>query len=325
MAAAALTRFSASPALLIASTQVLKDSAFALMVVLSCVSALLIVGHATLPASEDTRRTRIAILIAAAATAAIAGIRAYFAVLLWFALAVALVIATFTQAAGRRLQTFAFALATLAVLWGAFIIGAGSYYDFYAHIIAKATGLRLPLASQAGSGIGLDVPDPTGVATTLMSIREGFIDSGGDTNLTRTHRGRAPTPIEVASDIAIGLSATFVPIAVLHALSIVSFTGGRGFLAVADVDTVFIDVSLLAIAVVMWRSRPFSQRSVVAVSFLLVLAAATAILMAYTVTNFGTLFRLRLMAVLPAWILPLAVANRLELHPRETMTEACVE
>ena len=32
--------------------------------------------------------------------------------------------------------------------------------------------------------------------------------------------------------------------------------------------------------------------------------------MAYIVTNFGTLFRLRLMVVMPLWMLPLALANR---------------
>ena len=37
------------------------------------------------------------------------------------------------------------------------------------------------------------------------------------------------------------------------------------------------------------------------------LAVLSAVVVAYVVTNFGTLFRLRLLAAVPAWLAPLAL------------------
>jgi hypothetical protein len=44
--------------------------------------------------------------------------------------------------------------------------------------------------------------------------------------------------------------------------------------------------------------------------FLASLAIVVSLLLGYIVTNFGTLFRLRLMVALPFWMLPLAVRSR---------------
>ena len=44
--------------------------------------------------------------------------------------------------------------------------------------------------------------------------------------------------------------------------------------------------------------------------FVLAFASMTALAMAYTVTNFGTLFRLRLLVAVPLWLLPAFAGGR---------------
>jgi hypothetical protein len=102
--------------------------------------------------------------------------------------------------------------------------------------------------------------------------------------------------------LSVGLAALFVPISILRALSIVTFHGGQGLLLVTDVDTVVID---LALALCLYLS--FKRRHLPLLPTGLCLAAlgiVTTLLLAYVVTNYGTLFRLRLLAVTPLWLLP---------------------
>jgi hypothetical protein len=110
--------------------------------------------------------------------------------------------------------------------------------------------------------------------------------------------------------LATGLAAMFVPLSILKALSVVAFPGGRGLLLVADLDTVFLDLSLLAIGTLIVRKRAVMATPVSSLLFTLAVAGISTILLAYVVTNFGTLFRLRLLAAVPAWMAPLALRNR---------------
>jgi hypothetical protein len=52
-----------------------------------------------------------------------------------------------------------------------------------------------------------------------------------------------------------------------------------------------------------------------------VLVVMTSLLMAYVVTNYGTLFRLRLLSVVPLWVLPLAVLRAEGFTPRQKSQE----
>jgi hypothetical protein len=58
----------------------------------------------------------------------------------------------------------------------------------------------------------------------------------------------------------------------------------------------------------MIRHRATVQASLPGVLFVVVLVSVTTILLAYIVTNFGTLFRLRTVMSVPAWLTPLAFA-----------------
>jgi hypothetical protein len=95
----------------------------------------------------------------------------------------------------------------------------------------------------------------------------------------------------------------FLPITVLRALSFASFTGGRGLLLITDLDTLVMDAGMIASLLVLLRATQQVGSRPVAI-FALVLAVLTMVSMAYVVTNYGTLFRLRLLAVTPMWVLP---------------------
>jgi hypothetical protein len=79
---------------------------------------------------------------------------------------------------------------------------------------------------------------------------------------------------------------------------------------VTDLDTLFIDLTMVAACVLTYRHRALLARRAPHAVFVGILIVLCAVLLAYIVTNFGTLFRLRLLAVIPAWLAPLAVAAR---------------
>jgi hypothetical protein len=150
-------------------------------------------------------------------------------------------------------------------------------------------------------------PDETGPNfgpdTQVTARRDG---AGGD--------GLAARAIRTAR----GCAMLFIPISLLQALSIVSFSGGSGLLLITDIDTLVMDAAILGSLLVLFRTRQRGQSKPV-VMFALVLAVFTTLSMAYVVTNFGTLFRLRLLAVTPIWVIPAFAAMsrgaaRIEAH-----------
>jgi hypothetical protein len=108
---------------------------------------------------------------------------------------------------------------------------------------------------------------------------------------------------------ATGLAVLFVPFSVLQKLSIVSVEGGRGLLILTDLDTLFLDAMAIASVTLVWTRWSAARNHVPYMSYLVLLSGLTAGLMAYVVTNFGTLFRLRMMIFLPIWLLVLATAR----------------
>jgi hypothetical protein len=119
-----------------------------------------------------------------------------------------------------------------------------------------------------------------------------------------------PTTLTTWAPWKTGLTAMFVPTSVQRLLGVQVVSGGRGLLAVTDIDTLFFDV------VIGWAffTTMFRRASYRSATFVLVLALTIAIAlpMMYTVTNFGTLFRLRGMILFTAALLPLAALSRRE-------------
>jgi hypothetical protein len=120
--------------------------------------------------------------------------------------------------------------------------------------------------------------------------------------------------------LATGLAAMFVPISVLKTLSIVSFAGGRGLLLITDLDTAVLDLGL-GVGLFLLLLQRSAVRLSPATVFVVVLAISTTVAMAYVVTNFGTLFRLRLLASTPLLLVP-AFALYDEQWPRSFSTRS---
>jgi hypothetical protein len=116
------------------------------------------------------------------------------------------------------------------------------------------------------------------------------------------------------------VAALFIPISLLRALSIVDFPGGRGLLVMTDFDTLYVDATIAVSLLLLYRNRGTARRQLPLVVFLVLLAGLTTITLAYVVTNFGTLFRLRLLAVVPLWALVLAIRGSFSGAPAPVRT-----
>jgi hypothetical protein len=181
----------------------------------------------------------------------------------------------------------------------------------------------------------LDVP--VSLLATTGAARTGFLRSGGNTNLVVPVRGTSDAPshpsdrsdsvpqagdVDVAS-VAIpsttrehvraaltGLAVVFVPISMVQDFSGIQLTGGRGLLPISDLDTLFIDATSVMAVVLLWKRRRLIGERLPVVVFALILSATTAILLGYVVTNFGTLWRMRTLVVIPLWLSMMAISPR---------------
>lgn len=325
----AVVGLTVSPAMVLCSTQVLKD-----VLLIGLVVAIILGARAFLappsPASSGAPTRRVLLGSGIAIVAAIfllSGIRPYLALMFWLALAMAAVWSL--RALPRRplASRIAPTTALLVTVWAGFMTGAGIYYDHYERLVRGS----MASASERFLGVkvpGLELAAPVAATGTVVrsveGLREGFVLSGGSTNFVKRKpatappagargeavsvgEGRAAAPLAAVSAVAVGLAAMFVPITALRALSFVEFDGGRGFLLVTDLDTVLFDLTAAAVIVLLVRNRK-ALRPVMPFTVLLVtLASVLTILLAYIVTNYGTLFRLRLMAFTLIWLLPLTL------------------
>jgi hypothetical protein len=314
-----LAALSFSPLLIMTSTQVLKDALFVLLVVIACRAAFEILDYFRQRSSSTHSLALFTpIAVGAVAVALLGGVREYYGIFLWLALAAGLVAIICSYAPSmRRVPLALVSITVLAAWWIGFMIGVGAEYQRYGSLIAKTTGLNIPIIASAP-----DRPGTESLGETVQTRREGFVQTGGATNMVAPTSFKAPkapetskapeTPttgvMEVFRGLATGLLATFVPMSLLKAASLVTFEGGRGLLLVADADTLFIDATLILLVGLMIRHRATVQASLPGVLFAVVLVSVSTILLAYIVTNFGTLFRLRTVMSVPAWLTPLAFA-----------------
>jgi hypothetical protein len=153
--------------------------------------------------------------------------------------------------------------------------------------------------------------------------RAGFQRSGGGTNIAPF--GPSPPedgPPDYLKRFLVGVSTLFVPMTLLQLLGIVHLSGGRGLIFLTDLDTIYVDALIVATFAFLWYRWDAARARLPFVAFLLVLGITTGGLMAYVVTNFGTLFRLRMMVSLPIWLLAVAaLPSTLErLSPGERLT-----
>jgi hypothetical protein len=296
-----------SPSLLLASTQPLKDQVFALGIVatLACLRLTLTAMMAAGPGVPGGALARGALGVAGAAAAVyvLAGIRAYYAVLVVLSAALVMIVMVALLPLRRWPVQLAAAAVAATVLWSAFTYGAGPYAVPYRRFVYAV--LRIPF------------PDSTMEAAVapIEQAREGFLGAGGGTNIFRRHRPGANRMLERITNEAIGIGALFVPISLLRGLSIVDITGGRGLLAITDIETLFLDVTIALQLWVVLRQRRGDRGGVAFLILTVTLATVVMLPLAYVVTNYGTMFRMRLMYAIPLWLSGAALVGSEALAP----------
>jgi SAM-dependent methyltransferase len=366
-----LAALSFSPVLVVYSSQPLKDMMFVFLIGTLCVAA-----HEFLPpltTGSEASRESIArgLLLSAIFLAAlylVAGMRAYYAVIVWTALAVVMFLFAWPQRFARLLRYVPVCVLLLTAGWWVYMSGAdldyvnpfGTFVP-YRKVVNAAKSFVTPARAAAKTPPPPAPEAPPSVLTKIDGYRAGFVLTPGATS-TNAKKASAPGPaaptaspapaatpaataapaphVEVSGPpgtpgalvptggmkgrltaLAVGLALFFVPVSLLKALSIVDFTGGRGLLTITDVDTLFMDVTIVAALACLVRRRPVARGLLPYACFAAIVASAAGLLMAYIVTNFGTLFRLRLMAVAPLWMLPLALGARLREQPDDATAD----
>jgi len=306
---------SCSPVLILVATQALKDTFVVLLIAIIVVAGTAVLRQVfELAGRSQSLRWSIAAL--AAGVGVMAGIRAYYAVLSIVAFAGAslvLVVWSSTKLRWRQCVTLAF---VVGILWTVLMLGAGPYYRGYGGLLSRVIGFQIPIVSTGlwPSDAGTVVSTGHGLNelfSALGSARRGFARTRGGTTLVEAGSGVAlrddvSTGRRAINEMLSGVAYLLVPVSLLGSLGLVELEGGRGFLAITDVDTVFVDVTLLITVVVMWRHRNRAVfRFPPEFCYVLMIALISGLAMGYVVVNYGTLFRLRIMSITPLWLLPL--------------------
>ena len=111
------------------------------------------------------------------------------------------------------------------------------------------------------------------------------------------------------NDTLVGLAAMLVPVSLLKAAHIVDIAGGRGLLLVTDLDTLFLDATVIAAIWLLIRERRALGHDRAYLGVCLVMFVLVTPMLAYVVTNLGMLVRLRVIAFLPLWMATLAISS----------------
>ena len=302
-----------SPALLIHGSQPLKDELFVYVVGLTLLAASVF-----LPALIEGRK-RIGIRAALIALAAlctamyvIVGIRAYYALTVWAVIATVLTAGGFRQRLTRLPRYSGAAVAVLVLLWMPYAVGAPT--AAYSELINPHTVWTSGVASL-----------PSVVRSRLSGARGKFEMAAGGTNLAGVPPTPAPSDTDeagfdaghaplasqhsTAGRVVFGVAALLTPMSLMRALGLVNFSGGRGLLFIADFDTVFLDATILAALLLLARRFTLVKHNWIFALTTALVGVVIAVLLGYVVTNYGTLFRLRLIAAMPLWLLPLAATD----------------
>jgi hypothetical protein len=253
-------------------------------------------------ASYRTLRGGLGALLLAIAIYGIAGIRAYLAFFTIAAFATAAAYSVIVRAGVRqRVIDAGLHVVLIAILWVVFVGGAGPYAETYQTALfstgaSPSTAIGALDSARAGFSA-------SGGATALDAPSESI--QGGDFGSSEGQQSRVQRLVRLIR----GLAMLAIPISVLSAASIVHFAGGQGLLLLTDFDTVVMDVVVL---ISLWLAVRSARRERMspAMVFALVLALLVTTAMAYVVTNYGTLFRLRLMSLTPFSTLPVMIPRR---------------
>jgi hypothetical protein len=311
--------FALSPNLIILASQPLKDTLF------FGALALVVIGlWWVLPDTPGApvRLTPVPLALVLLGIYLMSGMRAYFGLMILGLLGGVLFLRGVALIREQRRMPWRYVgavVVVLAVVWTGCRVGGGPYYQSLVEpimlpVMAKVDNALDAVGNTFGRSAAARPPRTAGNAGLLGVVersRRGFEASGGGTNMATSELDRSGREglIGKVNGVLLGLGAVFVPVSLLRATGLVHFTGGGRMLLLTDVDTVFLDLTIAACLVLVWRHRREIGGTWTLAAFLLVLGVVSALLVGYVVTNYGTLFRLRLLAVVPFWLLPLVLAR----------------
>ena len=249
------------------------------------------------------------------------GMRAYFGLLILGLLGSVLFLRGVALIREERRMPWRYAgavVVVLAVVWAGCRVGGGPYYQTLVEPVDVPVTTRLERAFEwcrersasamaRGRGRRRRGRPAVGRGTVAPGLR-GF-RRRHQHGVSRAQPRRRRRCMSRVGGVMLGLGAVFVPVSLLRATGLVSFQGGSRSLLLTDIDTLFIDITIVACLVLVWRRRRDLRGAWTLTVFLLVLGVVSAVLVGYVVTNYGTLFRLRLLAVVPFWLLPLVLAR----------------
>lgn len=105
-----------------------------------------------------------------------------------------------------------------------------------------------------------------------------------------------------------GAVALVLPQSIAQRIGLVAVGGGRGLMWFADIDTLVFDALLIVAVLIFFRGPKREVLRNPLFWLVVVTTAMIAVPLVYTVSNFGTLFRLRAMIFTGLALIPLAVA-----------------
>ena len=256
---------------------------------------------------------------------ALAGIRWYFAFAVILAALLFLVLNAF-RTASLMIIAFSTAIALTMIFCGTFLVSAGPYVPRPLRAALSPWRAMKPVGELPGALVdGVD------------TARERFQRSGGNTAIVTA--GTPPPPAHTPAPawkyvpgqppqripkvpepkrpahaaqrrrrLLSGMAAAVLPRTIGEALGLFHIVGGRAMLWFTEFDTLFFDASLLlAIAALAMHFRAAVRNPLT--WFVVLLTLLVGVPLVYSVTNYGTLFRLREMIYLGLLLIPLTIAS----------------
>lgn len=304
----AVAALALSPSAILWSLQPLKDSLFIFLVVgflFACVAwqrgwTVTAEGRAGFP----WRGLVMTALAMGLTMYGIAGLR-------WYVAAVALTASAFffllvaANARGRRIPALIAGVIMVAFLSRIFVGSGDTYIPLPIQRVLDPRTMFLEIGSLGRSVLGIADKTRTGFertgGATIISAGSAIAaaPSGDDSRMPSSRLGRLMT----------GWAALSLPRTVAQSLGIIEIGGGRGLWVFVEFDTLIFDALVVAVVIFSFRSiRGASFRNPIfwlILLFLLLLAVP----LIYTVANFGTLFRQRLMIYVALVLIPLALST----------------
>jgi hypothetical protein len=336
-AAVVITAISLSPAFILWSLQPLKDTFFQFLVVAFVAACAWWQRAWSMP---DRAYSRIAVgVLLAGLLYALAGIRWYFA----FALLIAASLFLFLNAlrsAARPILAFSAALVLTVLFCRGLVASARPYMpQELIAVLTPATAIgsirRLPAALLGGVDSARVAFQRSGGRTAIVAGKTPAPTPPPIPPPATVQRVNAPptamTPVAIAARpvtvppasratdevaqprsraarLLSGVAVTVLPRTIGEPLGLFHIAGGRGMLWFTELDTLIFDLSLLlAIATIVIHFRTSLRNPLT--WFVVLLTFLVGGPLVYSITNYGTLFRLREMIFLGLLFIPLAVAT----------------